>query len=336
MQSLGIDLGASTIKVVRLQDNQVVFTKIERHYGKLLPTLKGMLSEACPDETEWMAVGVTGSNARVLTEEEPAVYYLGDIPAVTEGVKFLVPEAGSVIEIGSQGARFITNLQEKAPDFAVNEHCASGTGSFFEDQMSRLGMQMEEYSDVVRQARSIPRLSGRCAVFAKTDIIHRQQEGVTTPDILLGLCYAMIRNYKATIVKKPVVFTGGVTENAGMGEAIRKVFGLQDEELVIPELARFSGAVGVAVHACQKACEEFGKEKNSSLSDLTKERIEKDTFLQDIFINRKKSGRGNGNWGAEAECPPLFAAKAGVKGRHRFIRACSNRTDPKRWLCPWY
>lgn len=49
------------------------------------------------------------------------------------------------------------------------------------------------------QARSIPRLSGRCAVFAKTDIIHRQQEGVPTPDILLGLCYAMVRNYKAVI-----------------------------------------------------------------------------------------------------------------------------------------
>ena len=143
MQSFGIDLGASTIKVVRLQEDKIVYKKIEKHFGKILPTLKGMLEDACPDEEEWMAVGVTGSNARVLTEEEPAVYYLGDIPAVTEGVKFLVPEAGSVIEIGSQGARFITNLQEKAPDFAVNEHCAGGTGSFFEDQMSRLGMQMK-------------------------------------------------------------------------------------------------------------------------------------------------------------------------------------------------
>lgn len=58
-------------------------------------------------------------------------------------------------------------------------------------------------------------------MFAKTDIIHRQQEGVPKEDILLGLCYAMIRNYKATIVRslpvhKPVVFTGGVTCNAGV------------------------------------------------------------------------------------------------------------------------
>ena len=286
MQSLGIDLGASAIKVVRLQGEEVIYKEIRRHYGRILPVLREMLSEACPDPKEWMAVGVTGSNARVLTEEEPAVFYLGDIPAVTEGVKFLVPEAGSVIEIGSQGARFITNLQEKAPDFAVNEHCAGGTGSFFEDQMSRLGMEIEDYSDVVRQARSIPRLSGRCAVFAKTDIIHRQQEGVTTPDILLGLCYAMIRNYKATIVKnlpvkKPVVFTGGVTENAGMGQAIREVFHLSEEELQIPELARFSGAVGVAIHACQEAF------ANCTEEEITKEQIEENPMLQDLFVNRE-------------------------------------------------
>lgn len=90
-----------------------------------------------------------------------------------------------------------------------------------------------------------------CAVFAKTDIIHRQQEGVTTPDILLGLCYAMIRNYKATIVRrlpvcKPVVFCGGVTCNIGVGRAIREVFGLAENELIIPEEARFEAALGAA------------------------------------------------------------------------------------------
>ena len=67
--------------------------------------------------------------------------------------------------------------------------------------MTRLGLKIEDYSAEVAKAREIPTLSGRCAVFAKTDIIHRQQEGVAKQDILLGLCYAMIRNFKAVIVK---------------------------------------------------------------------------------------------------------------------------------------
>lgn len=189
-----------------------------------------------------------------MLEQDSAIPSLGDIPAIVEGVRWIIPQVGSVIEIGSQGARFITDLQSRAPQFAVNEHCAGGTGSFFEDQMSRVGCKLEDYSSLVEQAQSVPRLSGRCAVFAKTDIIHRQQEGAATPDILLGLCYAMIRNYKATIVRrlpvcKPVVFCGGVTCNTGVIRAIREVFGLTEEELIVPEFARYEAALGAALKA---------------------------------------------------------------------------------------
>ena len=162
----------------------------------------------------------------------------GEIPAIHLGVRLLAPEARSAIEIGSQSARFLTGLDQNTPPrFAVNEHCAGGTGSFFEDQMSRLGLKLEDYSRLVGQARSIPRLSGRCAVFAKTDIIHRQQEGVPTPDILLGLCYAMVRNYKAVIVRglpveKPVALCGGIGHNQGVIQAVREVFGLTEAELI--------------------------------------------------------------------------------------------------------
>ena len=88
-------------------------------------------------------------------------------------------------------------------------------------------------------------------MFAKTDTIHRQQEGVPKEDILLGLCYAMIRNYKATIVRslpvhKPVVFTGGVTCNTGVIRAIRDVFHLEADELIVPETARQTAAIGAA------------------------------------------------------------------------------------------
>ena len=197
---------------------------------------------------------VTGSNTEALLEQDSAIPSLGDIPAIVEGVRWIIPQVGSVIEIGSQGARFITEVQSRTPQFAANEHCAGGTGSFFEDQMSRVGCKLENYSALVEQAQSVPRLSGRCAVFAKTDIIHRQQEGVSTPDILLGLCYAMIRNYKATIVRrlpvcKPVVFCGGVTCNSGVIRAIRDVFGLTEEELIVPEEARFEAAIGAACKA---------------------------------------------------------------------------------------
>lgn len=254
MTSLGIDFGTSTLKLAVVKDSELQEKWMIVHHGKLIDSLSQGLNSLHLGEEEPLSVCVTGSNAEALLAHCPDIRQLGDIPAAVEGIRRMVPAAGSMIEIGSQGARFISGLQEQVPQFAVNEHCAGGTGSFFEDQMSRLGCRLEEYSNLVRQAGSVPRLSGRCAVFAKTDIIHRQQEGVSTPDILLGLCYAMIRNYKATIVRrlpvcKPVVFCGGVTKNAGVIRAIRDIFELGEEELIIPEDACYEAALGAAQKA---------------------------------------------------------------------------------------
>lgn len=254
MLSLGIDIGTSTVKLVLLKNQEIEKQWMAVHHGNPFVCLKKGLSTLELAMDTPFSLCVTGSNTEALQEQDSAIPSLGDIPAIVEGVRWIIPQVGSVIEIGSQGARFITDLQSRAPQFSVNEHCAGGTGSFFEDQMSRVGCRLGDYSSLVEQAQSVPRLSGRCAVFAKTDIIHRQQEGVSTPDILLGLCYAMIRNYKVTIVRrlpvcKPVVFCGGVTCNAGVIRAIRDVFGLSEEELIVPEFARYEAALGAALKA---------------------------------------------------------------------------------------
>ena len=254
MFSLGMDIGSSTVKLVLLKDKEIEKQWMAVHHGNPFVCLKKGLSTLELAMDTPFSLCVTGSNTEALLEQDSAIPSLGDIPAIVEGVRWIIPQVGSVIEIGSQGARFITDLQSRAPQFSVNEHCAGGTGSFFEDQMSRVGCRLGDYSSLVEQAQRVPRLSGRCAVFAKTDIIHRQQEGVSTPDILLGLCYAMIRNYKVTIVRrlpicKPVVFCGGVTCNAGVIRAIRDVFGLSEKELIVPEFARYEAALGAALKA---------------------------------------------------------------------------------------
>lgn len=260
MYYMGIDMGTSTVKIVLVKDKVITGRYIARHYGKILACVAKGIREICSTngigDEEQINVTVTGSNSHLLTQVCPESGLLDDIPAIVDGIKSLVPEARTIIEIGSQGARYITDI-DSVPQFSVNEHCAGGTGSFFEDQMSRLGLDIEDYSRLVVQAREIPRLSGRCAVFAKTDIIHRQQEGVPKQDILLGLCYAMIKNFKAAIVKtlpvnKPVVFCGGVTENVGVIRALKDVFGLSDEELIIPEDRRFEAAYGAALKGCEK------------------------------------------------------------------------------------
>ena len=177
MLSLGIDIGTSTVKLVLLKNQEIEKQWMAVHHGNPFVCLKKGLSTLELAMDTPFSLCVTGSNTEALLEQDSAIPSLGDIPAIVEGVRWIIPQVGSVIEIGSQGARFITDLQSRAPQFSVNEHCAGGTGSFFEDQMSRVGCRLGDYSSLVEQAQSVPRLSGRCAVFAKTDIIHRQQEG---------------------------------------------------------------------------------------------------------------------------------------------------------------
>lgn len=254
MYRLGIDIGTATVKLVLTDENKTIITTWETlHHNQPSTMLKMGITELGVFLTEAVAVGITGADALSFHKVLKDSGFLEDVPAIVEGTKLLAPSARSIMEIGSQGSRFITQI-DQVPQFATNGHCAGGTGSFFEDQMSRLGLSIEDYSELVEQATSVPRLSGRCAVFAKTDIIHRQQEGVRTPDILLGLCYAMIKNYKATIVRdllvdKPVAFCGGVTKNRGVIRAIKEVFGLQEDELIVPTYASFAGAAGAALHA---------------------------------------------------------------------------------------
>ncbi len=292
MYKLGIDIGSSTIKMIVMEENQIIFRWSDKHFGKIHKCLRKGLLEVKNNHIQEVLVGIIGNNGLIDNIQE-----LESIPTIVEGSKYLVPNVGSVIEIGSQGSRYIANVQS-VPIFSTNEHCAGGTGSFFEDQMSRLNMKIEDYSQVVEKATSIPRLSGRCAVFAKTDIIHRQQEGVTTPDILLGLCYAMMRNYKATIIGKlplqrPVVFCGGVTKNSGMQKAIKDVLKLQDEELIIPSDALYVSAIGAALLASEVKTidtlfNSLEQVQNHSIVRLSPLHIRKENILQDPPVSKLK------------------------------------------------
>ena len=261
--TIGVDLGASSVKVCALPRScggegpaAPLYCGRAVHYGDALGALRSLLVQAAAELAGCECVGIaaTGSGAELLCERAAAggleLLALEDIPAIAQGAAVLAPQARTVLEIGGQNARFVTHLGEgRVPEFSMNEGCASGTGSFFEDQMARLGMSIEDFSDVVSRARSVPRISGRCAVFAKTDIIHRQQEGTPVEDILLGLCYALARSFKALIVRgakveKPVALSGGVLLNQGFVRAVRAVFGLAGDELLVAKDNLYIQAAG--------------------------------------------------------------------------------------------
>ena len=162
-----------------------------------------------------------------------------------------MPEAVSIIEIGGQDSKFI---DLDSGDYAMNELCAAGTGSFLDQQASRFGLTIEEFADLALKSKTPSTIAGRCSVFAKSDMIHLQQEAASDEDITMGLCYAMARSFKAQIAKRslfrpPVIFCGGVSFNRAMVRAFEETLG---EKITIPRYQASIGAIGAALSIMEK------------------------------------------------------------------------------------
>ncbi len=286
MFSIGIDLGNTSIKIAVIsEDGELKYHNYKPHYGNPFAVTAGMLSEVQKNfQYNEITYGmITGIHANALSAQFQKI---GDIPAIDKGLHLLCPNAKSAIEIGSQSARYLSKHSENAiPQFAINESCAGGTGSFFEDQMYRLGLRIEDYSTIIENATTVPRISGRCSVFAKTDIIHCQQEGMPTADILLGLCYATIRNLKATIIKnmpveKPLALCGGIVKNKGVIKAVKDIFELKDGDFLVSDDYVFVQAIGAAQYAFESKTKTALEELRLTVDEIQPEGVEDNRLLR--------------------------------------------------------
>ncbi len=231
------------------------------HKGKIKENLKAMLktlSEAY-DPADITTGAVTGSESAFLVKDRN-LNHVNEVSALIEGSTNLNDNVRSVIEIGGETARYVTGFggrDRSAIQISMNSNCSAGTGSFLEEQVSRLNLAIEDYSIYAAKSTHIPRIAGRCSVFAKTDIIHHQQEGVSVEDILQGLAYALVRNYRGAIIKKlplerPILMAGGVAYNRAIVGALKDVLKLHEDELVVPEECGTTAAIGAAIVAKEK------------------------------------------------------------------------------------
>ena len=262
MLSIGIDIGYTSVKIVVINEKRKeVLNKYKIHKGDIRKSLNELLNDVLAkfDKEDIVYGGFTGSGSKLYTkgcQQE----FIEEIPAIVEAAKNIDRNIKSVIHIGGQSSKFITEINHKNSsniEISVNSNCAAGTGSFLEEQVSRMNLELEDYNSNFKDIKNIPRIAGRCSVFAKTDITHHQQEGVLSKEILLGLAYATINNYKGTVVRKlkkykPLLLTGGVALNNAIIIAIKDIFKVKDEELIIPNKPVCSVAYGVASIALDK------------------------------------------------------------------------------------
>jgi predicted CoA-substrate-specific enzyme activase len=250
---LGADVGSVTTKLALLDDrDQLIACTYLRTQGKPISIIQKSLEdikEQMPPQAEICGVATTGSARYLAGVVLGADLIKNEITSHAVAAMHYVPEVQTVVEIGGQDSKIILIRDGVVVDFGMNTVCAAGTGSFLEHQASRLNINIEDFGGQALKSTAPVRIAGRCTVFAESDMIHKQQIGHRTEDIVYGLCQALVRNYLNNValgkeILPQVVFQGGVAFNQGIIKALEEALNLQ---AFVPPHHELMGAIGAAL-----------------------------------------------------------------------------------------
>ena len=216
---LGIDVGSVTTKFAVLDKNDELVTSLySLTQGKPVAMVQQglkQIKQQLPKQVEICGVATTGSARYLAGVVVGADLVKNEITSHAVATLMHIPEVQTIIEIGGQDSKIIIIRDGIVTDFSMNTVCAAGTGSFLDHQAQRLNMSIEEFSRRALDSNNPTRIAGRCTVFAESDMVHKQQMGHQTEDILYGLCQALVRNYLNNVglgkdIQPPIVFQGGL------------------------------------------------------------------------------------------------------------------------------
>lgn len=289
MYYLGTDVGSVSTDIVLLDEKLNVVEKIYlKTKGRPIRAIQDGFIELKDryNSSEILAAGTTGSGRSIAAFLIGADAVKNEITAHAVAALNLDREVKTILEIGGQDSKIIVLKNGVVTDFAMNTVCAAGTGSFLDRQAERLDIPIEEFGDYALKSTNPVRIAGRCAVFAESDMIHKQQLGYNESDIIGGLCEALVRNYLNNVAKgkeitSKVFFQGGVAANKGMRAAFERSIG---HEIIVPEHYNMMGAIGAAIIA--KAALEKSHRTNFKGFELAESEFLSSSFECDGCTNR--------------------------------------------------
>jgi predicted CoA-substrate-specific enzyme activase len=252
----GVDVGSTTTKAVVLDENRKIVGK------GLLPTGANVVQaarRACDaalaDNDDWdiaYTVGTGYGRYKVPFGNTQVT----EISCHAKGTNFLFPATSVILDIGGQDTKAIRVAPDGAVrDFCMNDKCAAGTGRFLDAAAQVLNLPLDEIGAVSLRSRAPLAVTTVCAVFVESEIMFHLSKGRKIEDILAGVHQAIasrsIGLLRRVGLDGEMTFTGGVSRNAGIVEALRRK--LPGAVINVSPLSQFMGAIGAALFAWERA-----------------------------------------------------------------------------------
>ena len=281
---LGIDVGSVAISLALLNHKkEIIETAYDFHEGRIAAKLTEMLSDF--NLKEISGIATTTSTPSFIKSTE---VYDSRVSYIT-AVKALHEKAGSVLIVGGEKFGLVLfDENQQYRKFKSNSSCAAGTGSFLDQQTRRLNRKnIAEFSKLAcSNTGDFPKIASRCSVFAKTDLIHAQQEGYKLSEICDGLCYGLAKNIVDTLfnnskINIPMIFAGGVSLNGAVAKHIENLTGIKP---IVGNNSNLYGAIGAALNLINDKTEIADFEFNS-IGDIVSEDVkEKKYFYKPLTL----------------------------------------------------
>ncbi len=252
---LGLDVGSTTTKgvLLRRSDKAILASEYLRTGGDPIAASRAVYASLAsqidvPIRIE--GLGVTGSGRQIAGLHAMTSGVINEIIAHATAAVHFDPEVDTIFEIGGQDAKYTYITNGVPSDYAMNEACSAGTGSFLEEAAAEsLGISMERIGDVAFQGEVPPNFNDQCAAFIGSDIKRAAQIGIPVDHIVAGLVYSICMNYVNRVkgnrpVGRKIFMQGGVCYNRAVPVAMAA---LTAKDIVVPPEPGLMGAFGVAL-----------------------------------------------------------------------------------------
>ena len=258
---VGIDVGSTTTKLVAADKDskEILYSSYKRHNSSQVQSVQeafGRLREQFPDRT--VRVAMTGSGAKPVAEALK-VPFIQEVVANSVVLCEKYPNVRTAIELGGQDAKIIFFRKNKedgnlaVSDMRMNGSCAGGTGAFIDEVASIVKVPIEQFNALAQRGTCVYDISGRCGVYAKTDIQPLLNQGIAKSDLALSAFHAIAKQTIGGLaqgldIEKPVAFEGGpMTFNPTLIKVFAQRLGLSKDEIIRPERPEIIIAYGAAL-----------------------------------------------------------------------------------------
>ena len=278
---LGLDVGSTTTKAVLLgkTDSRVLASVYLRTNGDPVGAsrqcyaaiLNQVGAEMNPKNLSITGLGVCGSGRQIAGLHALTDGIINEIVAHAAAAVYFDPEVDTLFEIGGQDAKYTFITNGVSSDYAMNEACSAGTGSFLEESaLESLGVAMEDIADIALKGTRPPNFNDQCAAFIASDIKNAIHEGIGHADIVAGLVYSICMNYANRVkgnraVGRKVFMQGGVCYNRAVPLAMASI---ANKPIIVPPEPGLMGAFGVALEVSKRLDLGLMSKKSFSLAQL--------------------------------------------------------------------